>query len=104
MRSLTTAIILATTALATTAFAGERLTDTQFVKAAYCRGLTGDAAVATSLDAVLKTNEQGRLYFVIDQARTARQEGRREVRRSTGPAGKAEIARQLSGPCAALAG
>lgn len=105
MRIFTAIVVLTTAAASTAAFAqNARLTDAQFVKAAYCRGLAGEAVVGANLDAVLKANEPGRQHYVIDRAQTARQDGKREVRRSTGPAGKADVARQLTTICAALGG
>lgn len=104
MRILTVAIVLAATAASTAAFAGDRLSDTQFVKASYCRGLVADEASAAGLDALLKANERGRAPFIADRAKEARGDARRLLRRADGDVARAEIASQLSGPCAAYMG
>lgn len=105
MRNLITATVLVVaTAASTAAFAGDRLSDTQFIKASYCRGLVSDEASAAGLDALLKANERGRAPFVADRAKEARGDGRRQLRRAGGDVAQAEIASQLSGPCAVFMG
>ncbi|MFZ4608118.1 MAG: hypothetical protein ACOYM5_17880 [Caulobacter sp.] len=101
MRILTAAVILATAASATAAFAQERLTDTQFIAAARCRGLMQGADTA-GIDAVLSANRSGRLGMVLDRANTARKAAVRTARRANGPGGKAEIAREIASACAGL--
>lgn len=102
MRILTAAILLAAAATSTAAFAQARLTDAQFISAAHCQGLAGDNA--GSLDAVVKANEHGRVGIVLDRADTARRDAARRARKATGEGGKAEIARELAGACAAFGG
>jgi len=81
MRILTiAAVALATATASTAAFATEaRLSDSQFVKAARCRGLaSGD--LAAQLDAVIKVQKRGRADFVVDKAESARASGARLAR------------------------
>jgi len=106
MRILTTAIVLAAAAAAssTAAFAADRLSDGQFIKASYCRGLIADDAAAANLDALLKANKRGRMDFIVDRASSARDDGARHLRKAAGEGGKAEIARELAGPCAVYTG
>lgn len=104
MRIITAAVIAATAMsglTATAAFAAEgRLSDSQFIKAARCAGLAG--ADAGKFDALVKANKRGRADFVLDKAMTARSDAARAAR-SAREGGKAEIAAELAGPCAALA-
>ena len=101
MRILTAAVILAA-ASATAAFAQtERLTDTQYIAAAKCRGLMQGADTA-AIDAVLSANRAGRVGVVLDRAEAARKAAERKVRRANGPGGKAEVAREVAGACTAF--
>jgi hypothetical protein len=106
MRIITAAIIAATavsglTATATAAFAAEgRLSDSQFIKAARCAGLAAEADAA-KFNALVKANKRGRADFVVDKAMTAKADAARAAR-SAREGGKAEIAAELAGPCAAL--
>lgn len=101
MRILTAAVILAA-ASATAAFAQtERLTDTQYIAAAKCRGLMQGADTA-AIDAVLNANKAGRVGVVLDQAETARKAAERKSRKANGPGGKAEVAREVAGACSAF--
>ena len=106
MRIITAAVIAATAVsglaatAATAAFAAEgRLNDSQFIKAARCAGLAG--ADAEPFDALLKANERGRAGVIIDRAKTARSDAVRATR-SAREGGKAAIAAELAGACAAL--
>lgn len=101
MRIITAAIIAATAMAATApaAFAESRLSDTQFIKAARCAGLSGDAS--SSFDALIKTNKRGRADFVVDKAMNARTDAARQLRGAR-EGGKAEIAAELAGACANL--
>ncbi len=81
MRILTiAAAVLTTAAGSSAAFAAEaRLSDSQFVKVAHCRGLsTGDRAA--TLDAILKVQKRSRADYILDKADNARSEGARLVR------------------------
>jgi hypothetical protein len=100
MRIITAAVIAATAMSATAAFAADRLSDTQFIKAARCAGLAGEDSAA--FDAVVNANKRGRADFVVDKAMDARDDAARQVRRAR-EGGKAAIAAELAGPCAALA-
>ncbi|MDO9473422.1 MAG: hypothetical protein Q7J28_10240 [Caulobacter sp.] len=103
MRIITAAVIAATAVsglAATAAFAAEgRLNDSQFIKAARCAGLAG--ADAEPFDALLKANERGRAGVIIDRAMAARSDAVRATR-SAREGGKAAIAAELAGACAAL--
>ena len=103
MRIITAAVIAATAMsglTATAAFAAEgRLSDSQFIKAARCAGLAG--VDAGKFDALVKANKRGRAAFVVDKAMTAQSDAARAAR-SAREGGKAEIAAELAGPCAAL--
>lgn len=103
MRILTAAVILATAATSTAAFAQERLNDSQFIAAAKCRGLMQGADTA-GIDAVIKANKSGRVGVVLDRAATERKAAERKARKASGPGGKAEIAREIAGSCATFAG
>jgi len=91
MRILTAAVILATAATATAAVAKERLTDSQFIAAARCRGLMQGADTA-GIDAVLEANKAGRVGVVLDRADTVRKAAAVKARKAKGPGGKAEVA------------
>lgn len=103
MRIITAAIIAATAmsgAAATAAFAAEgRLNDSQFIKAARCAGLAGDDG--EKFDALVKANQRGRASVILDRAMTAKSEAARATR-SAREGGKAAIAAELAGACAAL--
>jgi len=59
--------------------AADRLSDSQFVKAAHCRGLaSGDDA--TSLDALIKAQKRGRSDHILDRAYNARADAERLAR------------------------
>jgi hypothetical protein len=88
-------------ASATAAFAAERLSDTQFIRAARCSGLAGEDSA--KFDALVKANKRGRADFVMDKATNAKNDAAK-LARTAGEGGKAEIAAELSGACAALAG
>lgn len=103
MRILTAAVILATAATATVAVAKERLTDSQFIAAARCRGLMQGADTA-GIDAVIKANTSGRVGVVLDRAATERKAAERKARKASGAGGKAELARQAADACAGLNG
>jgi len=100
MRIITAAVILATAATATTtAFAQTRLSDVQFIKAARCAGLAGDAD--SKFGALMKANQRGREAFVITKADETLRAAKREAKRASN-GGKAEIEAELSGACASL--
>ncbi len=105
MRMITAAVIAATAVsglAAPAAFAAEgRLSDAQFMKAARCAGLAGDEAEAEKFNALVKANKRGRAEFVVDRAMAAKAAAARTAR-SAGEGGKAEIAAELAGACAAL--
>ena len=103
MRILTAvAVLAAVAATGTAAFAQHRLTDSQFIAAAKCRGLMQGADTAT-IDAVIKANKSGRVGVVLDRAATERKAAERKARKATGVGGKAELARQAADACAGLA-
>lgn len=99
MRILTAAVILATAATSTAAFAQARLTDSQFIKAARCSGLAGEDA--GRFDSIVDANKRGRAAFVIDKAMSAKDAAARQARRA-GEGAKAQIQAELSGVCASL--
>lgn len=104
MRILTIAAAVLTTAAASGALAaGARLSDSQFVKAAHCRGLASGAEAA-KLDALLKVQKRGRSDHVVDRAYSVRADAERLVRKAAEAGGGAEIARELSTTCAAFIG
>lgn len=80
MRILTIAAAALAAAAAVPAVAADaRLTDSQFVKAAHCRGLaSGDDA--TSLDALIKAQKRGRSDHILDRAYNARADAERLAR------------------------
>ncbi len=103
MRILTAAAILAVAAAgATAAVAQDRLTDTQYIAAAKCRGLMQGVDTA-GLDAVLNANKGGRVGVVLDRADTARKTAATKSRKATGPGSKAEVAREIAETCSAYA-
>jgi hypothetical protein len=84
MRILTAAVILATAASTTAAFAqSDRLTDTQYISAARCAGLM-QGADTTAIDEV------------------ARKAAASKARKANGPGSKAEVAREIAGACTAF--
>ncbi|MDP1739285.1 MAG: hypothetical protein Q8L23_17815 [Caulobacter sp.] len=99
MRILTAAVILATAVSGGAAIANDRLTDSQFIAAAKCRGLMQGADTA-GIDAVLQANKAGRMGLVLDRADTARKAAATKARKASGPGGKAEMARQAADACA----
>jgi hypothetical protein len=104
MRIITAAIIAATAVsglTATAAFADTRLSDAQFIKVSRCAGLAGPDA--EKFNAVIKANKRARADFVLDRALNAKNDAARELRNAR-EGGKAEIAAELSGVCASLAG
>lgn len=102
MRILTAAVILAAAASATAAFAqSDRLSDTQYISAAKCAGLM-QGADTTAIDAVLNANKAGRVGVVLDRADVARKAAASKARKARGPGGKAEVAREIAGSCAAF--
>lgn len=103
MRILTAAVILATAATGTAAFAETRLNDSQFIAAAKCRGLM-QGADTTTIDAVLDANKSGRVGIVLERAATERKSAERKARKATGAGGKAELARQAADACASVTG
>lgn len=103
MRILTAAVVLATAAASTAAFAqSERLTDAQYISAARCSGLMQEAD-ATAITAKLKA-QSNRQVVVLDRADAARKDAVRKSRKATGAGGKAEIAREIATTCAAFTG
>ena len=103
MRILTAAVILATAASTTVAFAqSDRLTDTQYISAARCAGLM-QGADTTAIDAVLNANKAGRVGVVLDRAEVARKAAASKARKANGPGSKAEVAREIAGACTAFA-
>lgn len=89
-------------ATAVSAQPAERLSDSQFVKAARCKGLAkADGVDTKGVDAVIKANKRGRADFVLDKALNAKNDAARQAR-SAREGGKAEIAAELAGACAAL--
>ncbi|MES2034720.1 MAG: hypothetical protein V4466_11130 [Pseudomonadota bacterium] len=99
MRIITAAVILATAATSTTAFAQARLSDVQFIKVAHCSGLAGDGR----FDAVFDANKKNRGVQIMDRADDAKRDAARKAKRA-GDSGKMEINAELSGICASLAG
>lgn len=81
MRILSTVVILAAVASVGTAYAADgRLSDSQFVKAAHCKGLSGGAEVP-DLDALIKAQKRGRSDHVLERAGDARTDGARMARK-----------------------
>lgn len=102
MRIITAAVIAATAmsaAAAPAAFASERLSDAQFIKASRCAGLAGPDA--GRFDDLVKANKRGRADFVLDKALNAKNDAARQLRNAR-EGGQAEIAAELAGACASL--
>ncbi len=107
MRSLITLAALAVFAsagAAAAAPAGARLSDSQFMAAHRCSGLTkalgGDSS---SIDALLKTQRSGRASFVADQAKDRKHDAEREVRRADS-AQRDRLAAERDSACMAYTG
>ncbi|MFZ5670906.1 MAG: hypothetical protein ACOY4K_15570 [Pseudomonadota bacterium] len=101
MRTIAAIVILAAaTAVSGAAQAETRLSDSQYIAAARCRGLTtGDAA---AIEAVLEANRAGRVGVAVQQADVARRKAERQVRKARGAGQKAEVARDQAAVCAAF--
>ena len=98
MRILTIAAAVLVSATTTTAAVASeaRLSDSQFVKTAHCRGLA-NGAEAARFDTLLKSQKRGRSDHVIDKADNARDDGARLARSDAAAAQAA-----LSGDCARI--
>ncbi len=86
----------------TAATAQTRLSDTAYIKAARCAGLAGEDAA--QFNELVKSNARGRASFVLDKAANAKSDAARQVRKADGEGAKAQIAAELAGACAGLAG
>jgi hypothetical protein len=98
MRILTAAVILAAASAGTAYAADGRLSDSQFVKAAHCKGLSGGAEVP-DLDALIKAQKRGRSDHVLERAGDARTDGARMARTDAAMAQTEFVSR-----CAGFAG
>ncbi|PXA76943.1 hypothetical protein DMC25_23635 [Caulobacter sp. D4A] len=105
----TTVILLAAASLAAVAapaLAAERLTDSQFVRANRCLGLTEAKALgetdAAPLKALIKAQRQGRHISIEDRADAARLSAKREASRAEGDA-KSALVGERDGDCKSLA-
>jgi len=98
MRILTIAAVVTTAAVAATGAlaADARLSDSQFVKTAACRGLA-TGAEAAKFDAILKVQKRGRAEHVVDRADNARTDAARLARTDA-----ATAQARLAGECAKI--
>ena len=98
------AIVLAATAIATTAFAQPdgRLSDVDYIQAARCKGLVASGALGdvntAGIDALLKTQGRGRVAFIYDKADQKRTDAYFEAKRAQG-AGKDRLIAERDGVC-----
>ncbi|MDO9337364.1 MAG: hypothetical protein EON95_08255 [Caulobacteraceae bacterium] len=78
-----------------------RLSDSQFIKAARCKGLAkADGVDTKAIDLVLKTNKRGRADWIVDKAMDAQDSAVSEARRADATR-KAELAAEWNGACQA---
>lgn len=83
MRILTIATAVLAVGAASAAIADDaRLSDSQFIKAGHCRGLTSGEAAA-KLDTIIKVQKRGRSDHIVDQAWTARTDAERLARKDS---------------------
>lgn len=74
------ATVLSVGAASSAAFAADaRLSDSQFVKAAHCRGLAS-GETAARFDALIKSQKRGRSDHIVDRAWNARTDAERLAR------------------------
>lgn len=99
------AIVLAAASFvaAGSAFAAERASDLDYLKAARCKGIAeGVGATDTaSLDAFLKSNGTGRVAYVAERASSEQDKAKREGRKGER---KERLTAELNGPCMAYMG
>lgn len=89
-------------ATAVSAQPAERLSDSQFVKAARCKGLAkADGVDTKGVDAVIKANKRGRADWIIDKAMNAQDEAQTEASRADSTR-KAELIAERNGACQAF--
>ena len=89
-------------ATAVSAQPAERLSDSQFVKAARCKGLAkADGIDVKAVDAVIKANKRGRADWIIDKAMNAQDEAQAEASRADDTR-KAELIAERNGACQAF--
>jgi hypothetical protein len=93
-------------AAAAPAFAAERLTDAQYIRANRCLGLTEAKALGeadtTALKELIKSQRGGRHDFTGERAANARTDAKREATKAT-DANKGALLEERDGPCKDLA-
>ena len=102
MRFAVIAAAMAAAATAEAASAGERISDSDYIRASRCRGLAGSEALGPvetgSLDAFLKDAGRARSEAVRELASQAQQRAAREAK---SPERKAQLQGELAGACLA---
>ncbi|MBX3480270.1 MAG: hypothetical protein KF842_07710 [Caulobacter sp.] len=102
---ITALVLTAATSTAVAAQPAARLTDSQFVKAARCKGLAKSEALGamdtTGVDAVIKANKRGRSTHILDKAYNAQDEAQSEADRAD-DAAKADLIAERTGACEAF--
>ncbi len=89
-------------ATAVSAQPAERLSDSQFVKAARCKGLAkADGVDTKGVDAVIKANKRGRADWIVDKAMNAQDDAQVEASKA-GDTRKAELIAERNGACQAF--
>ncbi len=96
--------VLASAGAAVAAPAGTRLSDSQFMAAYRCAGLTqalgGDSS---AIEAMLKAQRAGRASHVADQAKDQKKQAERDVRRADAAA-KQQLSAERDSACLAYSG
>jgi hypothetical protein len=84
-----------------------RLSDTQFVKLARCKGLAKSPALGAietaGLDAAIRANKRGRADFIVEKAMTAQDMALSEANRAD-EARKAELVAERNSACQVFTG
>jgi hypothetical protein len=100
-------IAVATAAAAAPAFAGTRLTDTQFIQAGRCQGLISSQALgpadAAAINAFMKSERGAHPQVIIDKADEARRDAERSAKRA-GDERRTTLIAERDGACQAFGG
>ena len=92
--------VVVSVAAATTAVAGDRLSEASYLKAARCQGLAHGLGPVdtTAIDTVVRTQGEGRDVRLRNEARTARLEAQEAAAKS---ANKSRLTNELNTKCVA---
>jgi hypothetical protein len=102
MRLVTTALFIASlAAVSAPAMAGDRVSDSDYLKAARCQGIAAKLGGpdTSGIDAFVRTQGERRDVRLRNQARTARADAEREA---GAEAKRARLTAELNGRCAAF--